>query len=80
MLVECGAAGTAVRACDSEMIVAGDMLIRFLSPARVGPARVIGRVLRAGRRQVVVQADVIDVGDDRKLCASTTLAYARLDA
>ena len=79
VLIECGAAGTAVRACDSEMIVAGDMLIRFLSPARVGPARVIGRVLRAGRRQVVVQADVVDIGDDRRLVASTTLAYARLD-
>ena len=80
VLIECGAAGVAVRACDSEMIVAGDMLIRFLSPLRVGPARVVGRALRIGRRQVVVQADVIDVGDDRRLVASSTLAYARLDA
>ena len=79
VLIECGAAGVAVRACDSEMIVAGDMLIRFLSPARVGPARVVGKVLRAGRRQVVVQADVVDIGDDRRLVASTTLAYTRLD-
>lgn len=78
VLIECGAAGVAVRACDSEMIVAGDLLIRFLSAARVGPARVVGRVLRAGRRQVVVQADVIDVGDDRRLVASSTLAYTRL--
>jgi uncharacterized protein (TIGR00369 family) len=78
-LVECGAASIAVRACDSEMIVAGDLLVRFLSPLRVGPARVVGRALRTGRRQVVVQADVIDVGDDRKLVASSTLAYTRLD-
>lgn len=78
VLIECGAAGVAVRAGDSEMIVAGDMLIRFLSPARVGPARIVGRVLKAGRRQIVVQADVVDVGDDRRLVASATLAYARL--
>lgn len=80
VLIECGAAGVAVRACDSEMIVAGDLLVRFLSPARVGPARVVGRVLRAGRRQVVVQADVVDIGDDRRLVASSTLAYTRLGA
>jgi uncharacterized protein (TIGR00369 family) len=79
-LIECGAAGVAVRAGDSENIVAGDMLIRFLTVVRVGPARVVGRVLRIGRRQIVVQADVIDVGDDRRLVASATLAYARLDA
>jgi uncharacterized protein (TIGR00369 family) len=78
-LIECGAAGVAVRAGDSENIVAGDMLIRFLTVVRVGPARVVGRVLRIGRRQIVVQADVIDVGDDRRLVASATLAYARLD-
>ncbi|HEV7758756.1 MAG TPA: SDR family NAD(P)-dependent oxidoreductase [Acidimicrobiales bacterium] len=78
-LIECGAASIAVRACDSEMIVAGDLLVRFLSPLRIGPARVVGRALRTGRRQVVVQADVIDVGDDRRLVASSTLAYTRLD-
>jgi uncharacterized protein (TIGR00369 family) len=78
-LIECGAASIAVRACDSEMIVAGDLLVRFLSPLRIGPARVVGRALRTGRRQVVVQADVIDVGDGRRLVASSTLAYTRLD-
>lgn len=78
-LIECGAAGVAVRACESEMIVAGDLVVRFLSPVKVGPARVVGRVLRVGRRQVVVQADVLDIGDDRRLAASSTLAYTRLD-
>jgi uncharacterized protein (TIGR00369 family) len=78
-LIECGAAGVAVRACESEMIVASDLVVRFLAPVQVGPARVVGRVLRVGRRQVVVQADVIDVGDDRRLIASATLSYTRLD-
>ena len=78
-LVECGAAGIAVRAADSENIVAGDLNVRFLSPVRVGPARVVGRALRAGRRSIVVQADVVDMGDDRKLCATATVGYTRLD-
>jgi len=79
VLIECGAAGVAVRAGDSENIVAGDCTTRFLSPVTVGPARVVSRVLRIGRRSIIVQADVIDVGADRKLIATATLAYARLD-
>jgi uncharacterized protein (TIGR00369 family) len=79
VLIECGAAGIAVRAADSENIVAGDLNVRFLRPARVGPARVVGRALRAGRRTIVVQVDVIDVGADRTLCASATVGYTRLD-
>ncbi|MGZ4692708.1 MAG: PaaI family thioesterase [Acidimicrobiales bacterium] len=79
VLIECGAAGIAVRAAGSENIVAGDLDVRFLTPVRVGPARVVGRALRAGRRSIVVQADVIDVGADRKLCATATVGYARLD-
>ncbi len=78
-LLECGAAGMAVRAAGTEAIVAGDLNVRFLTPVRVGPARVVGRVLRTGRRSVVVQVDVIDVGADRKLCASGSVGYARVD-
>ncbi len=78
-LIECGAAGVAVRAGDSENIVAGDLTVRFLSTVRVGPARVIGRVLRLGRRAIVVAAEVIDVGDDRRLVASASISYSRLD-
>ena len=77
-LIECGAAGIAVRAVDSQKIVASDMHTRFLSTVRVGPARVVGRALRVGRRNVVVQADVIDVGDDRRLVASSSVSYVRL--
>ncbi len=79
VLIECGAAGCAVRAVGSENIVASDMQIRFLTAVTVGPARVLSTVLRRGRRAVVVQSDVIDVGDDRKLVASATLSYAVLD-
>jgi uncharacterized protein (TIGR00369 family) len=78
-LIECGAAGCAVRAAGSVNIVASDMNIRFLSAVTVGPARVVTEVLRRGRRNVVVQANVIDVGDHRKLVASSTLSYTLLD-
>ena len=57
-------------------IVASDMNIRFLGVVKVGPARVVARVVKRGRRSVVVQADVIDVGDDRRLVATSTLSYA----
>ena len=79
VLIECGAAGCAVRVIGSENIVATDMNIRFLSVVKTGPARVIATVLKRGRRAIVVQADVIDVGNDRKLAASATLSYALLD-
>ena len=78
-LIECGAAGFAVRAGESENIVASDIHTRFLSTVAVGPARVVGRALRTGRRTIVVQADVIDVGADRKLVSTSTVSYARLD-
>ena len=80
VLIECGAAGVAVDAIGSQNIVATDMVIRFLTTVRVGPARVVGRPLRVGRRGAVVAVDVIDVGADRRVVATATLDYARLDA
>lgn len=77
-LIECGAAGCAVGAAGSQNIVATDMLIRFLSAVKVGPARTVAKVLRKGRTTVVVQCDVVDVGADRRLVASATLSYALL--
>jgi uncharacterized protein (TIGR00369 family) len=78
-LLECGAAGLAVRAAGSENIVAGDLNVRFLAAVRQGPARVVGRVLRVGRRTITVQVEVIDVGDGRRVCAAGSVGYARLD-
>ena len=80
VLIECGAAGCAVRAVESERIVASDMLVRFLGTVQVGPARVVAHVVKRGRRSIVVQADVIDVGDGRRLVATSTLSYVLLDA
>jgi uncharacterized protein (TIGR00369 family) len=80
VLIECGAAGIAVDAIGSQNIVATDMVIRFLTTVRVGPARVVGRPLRVGRRGAVVAVEVIDLGADRRVVAAATLEYARLDA
>ena len=80
VLVECGAAGIAVRAAGTQNIVAGDLHVRFLSPVRVGPAHLVGRALRAGRRNVVVQVEVLDAGNGDRLAASATVNYTRLDA
>jgi uncharacterized protein (TIGR00369 family) len=78
-LIECGAAGAAVSAAGTQNIVASDMLIRYLTTVRVGPARVVTTVLRKGKRTLVVQADVIDVGAQRRLVATATLSYTVLD-
>jgi len=80
VLIECGAAGIAVRAAGSQNIVAGDLHVRFLSPVRVGPARLVGRALRVSKRNVVVAVEVLDAGDDDRLAAAATLNYTRLDA
>lgn len=78
-LIECGAAGCAVASAGSENIVATDMDIRFLRAVRRGPARVVSRTLKRGRRTLIVQADVVDMGNDRAPVATALLTYALLD-
>jgi uncharacterized protein (TIGR00369 family) len=79
-LIECAGAGCAVHAGGSGRILPSDMNIRFLTTLKAGPARAVTKVLRRGRRAVVVQIDVLDVGNDRKLVASATVSYALLDS
>ncbi len=79
-LIECSAAGRVMSEGGIERILPSDMNIRFLTTVKIGPARAITKVLRRGRRAVVVQCDVIDVGNDRKLVASATLSFTLLDS
>ena len=79
-LIECAGAGRAISAGGSERILPSDMHIRFLTTLKVGPARAVTRVLRYGRRAVVVQCDVLDVGNGRTLVASATISYTLLDS
>ena len=79
-LIDCAAAGVAVRVTGTEALAGADMQVRFLSPVRVGPARLAcARVLKAGRRSVVVHVDVVDIGADRRLVATATMSFTRLD-
>ncbi|HVU61003.1 MAG TPA: PaaI family thioesterase [Mycobacteriales bacterium] len=49
-----------------------DMTLHYLSGVTVGPARAEARVLRAGKRMVVVQVDVYDTG--RNVLSTTATA------
>ena len=54
-----------------------DMSIHFLAPIVAGPARATARLVRAGKRMIVVGVDVSDVGRNR-LAARATLSFAIL--
>jgi uncharacterized protein (TIGR00369 family) len=79
-LIECAGARRAMSTGGSERILPSDMNIRFLTTVKVGPARAVTKVLRKGRRAIVVQCDVLDVGNDRTLVASATISYTLLDS
>ena len=69
-----GLAGAA--AAQVDRVLTADMNIHYLAPARVGPVRATGAVLRAGRRTVVVEVRVLDVGADERLVAVGTVTMA----
>ncbi len=55
-----------------------DLTIHYLAPVAVGPAQARGRVLRRGRRSVVLQVDIHDAGAER-LAAVGTVSFALVD-
>jgi uncharacterized protein (TIGR00369 family) len=56
-------------------LTTADLVIRYLRPITRGGARAVPRVLRAGRRSVVVQVDIFGDGDD-ELAATATVNFA----
>jgi len=54
-----------------------DLNIHYLAPIIDGPARAQGRVLRRGRRMVVLTVDVYDVATGQ-LAAASTISFAVL--
>jgi uncharacterized protein (TIGR00369 family) len=60
-----------------ESVATSDLSVHYLAPVVVGPARAEARVLRRGRRSVVISVEVYDVGADR-LAAVSTIAFAVL--
>jgi uncharacterized protein (TIGR00369 family) len=55
-----------------------DMNVHYLSAVVEGPARAVARVVRLGRRTVVLQVEVTDTGRDR-LAAISTITFAVLE-
>lgn len=74
------AAGRAAMAAapDGLGTATADMNVRFLAPIIAGPARAEAQVVRSGRRSIVVQCDVHDVGAGR-LAATASLSFAVLE-
>lgn len=58
-------------------IATTDLFIRYLRPITVGPARAVARILRTGRRSVVVQVDIFR-GNDDELGATATVNFAAI--
>ncbi len=61
---------------EDERTTTVDLTINYLRPLRTGRATATARVLRAGRRVVVVSADISD--DDKNLTATALSSYLRL--
>jgi uncharacterized protein (TIGR00369 family) len=77
-LIDIVAGRLAVRGLPSaESVATSDLTIHYLAPVVEGPARAQAKVLRRGKRSVVLQVEVYDVGADR-LAAVSTIAFAVL--
>jgi uncharacterized protein (TIGR00369 family) len=56
-------------------IATTDLFVRYLRPIKNGPARAVARILRTGRRSVVVHVDIFR-GDDDELAATANVGFA----
>lgn len=59
-------------------IATTDLFIRYLRPIKFGPARAVARILRTGKRSVVVQVDIYRANDDQ-VGATATVNFAAVD-
>ncbi len=59
-------------------IATTDLFIRYLRPIKVGPARAVARILRTGKRSVVVQVDIYRANDDQ-IGATATVNFAAVE-
>lgn len=59
-------------------IATTDLFIRYLRPIKVGPARAVARILRLGKRSVVIQVDIYR-GNDDQIGATATVNFAAVD-
>jgi uncharacterized protein (TIGR00369 family) len=77
-LIDVAAGRVALQGMPSlESVATSDLTVHYLAPVVVGPARAEAKVLRRGKRTVVISVEVYDVGADR-LAAVSTIAFAVL--
>jgi uncharacterized protein (TIGR00369 family) len=60
----------------TEQATTADLTISYLRPLKQGRARSTARVIRAGRRLIVVSAEMVD--DDGKLVATALTTYIKI--
>jgi uncharacterized protein (TIGR00369 family) len=58
-------------------IATTDLFVRYLRPIKNGPARAVARILRTGKRSVVVAVDIYR-GDDGELAATANVGFAAI--
>jgi uncharacterized protein (TIGR00369 family) len=58
-------------------IATSDLFVRYLRPVTTGPARAVARILRTGKRSVVVQVEIFR-GDDSEIAAIATVGFAAI--
>ncbi len=74
-LVDCTAGLLAYEGVDDEsMTTTTNLSVNYLAPVRRGPARATARILRRGRKIVVVQVEVHDA-DSGDLCSVSLVTY-----
>jgi uncharacterized protein (TIGR00369 family) len=61
-----------------QTVTTADMTVHFLAAIIHGPARAVATIVRKGKRSIITQVEVTDVGRDR-LAAIATLSFAVLD-
>jgi uncharacterized protein (TIGR00369 family) len=77
-LVDVAGGVLAATVADNPVLVTQDLNMHYLAPARVGPVQATATLLRQGRRTVVCEVRVIDVGASHTLCAFATMTLTVL--
>lgn len=78
VLVDVYGGGAALEAVAPDWIATGDLAVHLLRPASDGEVRAVGRVLRAGRRTVVLEVEVHDRAELPLPVALATMTFSRL--
>ncbi len=76
-LLDTAGATAASRALDG-LVATQSLTISFTAPLKVGPAVAVGRPLRVGKRDAVVEVRLSDAGNGGRLCAVGLLTAVRI--